>query len=98
MDRGVQSLTLEDRAAWARLLAISFDRTPDQMEQLLLWFHHLPWDYRMGSGRKLWEELVARYRVKRVGPCEGIEEHFWAIGTERKVQHPLVQRLLRRAD
>ncbi|HEV6964303.1 alpha-glucuronidase family glycosyl hydrolase, partial [Roseateles sp.] len=28
---------------------------------LLLWFHHLPWDYRMPSGRTLWAELVARY-------------------------------------
>jgi alpha-glucuronidase len=28
---------------------------------LLLWFHHLPWDYRMPSGRTLWEELVAHY-------------------------------------
>jgi alpha-glucuronidase len=30
-------------------------------ENLLLWFHHLPWDYRMSSGRSLWEELVFRY-------------------------------------
>jgi alpha-glucuronidase len=29
--------------------------------ELLLWFHHLPWDYRMPSGRTLWEELVAHY-------------------------------------
>jgi len=27
----------------------------------LLWFHHLPWDRRMASGRTLWAELVARY-------------------------------------
>lgn len=30
-------------------------------EDLLLWFHHLPWDHRMRSGRDLWEELVYRY-------------------------------------
>jgi alpha-glucuronidase len=29
--------------------------------QYLLWFHHLPWDYRMASGRRLWEELIAHY-------------------------------------
>jgi LysR family transcriptional regulator, transcriptional activator of nhaA len=40
------------------------------------------------------DDLVARYGVKRVGPCEGVIEHFFAIGTEKKVQHPLVQRLL----
>ncbi|MFO6428883.1 alpha-glucuronidase family glycosyl hydrolase [Erythrobacter sp. W302b] len=27
----------------------------------LLWFHHLPWDHRMASGRTLWEELVNAY-------------------------------------
>jgi alpha-glucuronidase len=27
----------------------------------LLWFHHLPWDYRLADGRTLWEELVRRY-------------------------------------
>jgi alpha-glucuronidase len=30
-------------------------------ETMLLWFHHLPWDYKMASGRKLWDELLARY-------------------------------------
>jgi alpha-glucuronidase len=29
--------------------------------ELLLWFHHLPWTYRMPSGRTLWEELIAHY-------------------------------------
>ena len=30
-------------------------------EQFLLWFHHLPWDYKMTSGRTLWHELVVHY-------------------------------------
>ena len=30
-------------------------------EEFLLWFHHLPWDYRTRSGRPLWDELVHRY-------------------------------------
>lgn len=30
-------------------------------EKYLLWFHHLPWDYLMPSGRSLWAELLARY-------------------------------------
>jgi len=30
-------------------------------ERDLLWFHHVPWDYRMASGRTLWDELVTRY-------------------------------------
>ncbi|HEX5698457.1 MAG TPA: LysR family transcriptional regulator [Rhodoferax sp.] len=40
------------------------------------------------------EDLLAHYAVHRLGPCEGVTEHFFAIGTEKKVQHPLVQRLL----
>lgn len=30
-------------------------------EPLLLWFHHVPWEHRMASGRSLWDELVGRY-------------------------------------
>lgn len=30
-------------------------------EDLLLWFHHVPWERRMASGRTLWEELIGRY-------------------------------------
>ncbi len=32
-------------------------------EELLLWFHHVPWDHRMASGRTLWEELCHRYQA-----------------------------------
>jgi alpha-glucuronidase len=30
-------------------------------EKYLLWFHHLPWDYKMKSGRTLWAELCYHY-------------------------------------
>jgi len=30
-------------------------------ENLLLWFHHVPWDYKMKSGRSLWDELCYTY-------------------------------------
>jgi alpha-glucuronidase len=30
-------------------------------ETLLLWFHHVPWDHRMRSGRTLWQELCWKY-------------------------------------
>ena len=39
-------------------------------------------------------ELVDRYSVKRVGACDGVAEHFYAIGAHKKVLHPLVQKLL----
>ena len=35
----VRPLTLADLGPWARLLAVCFDRSPEQMEALLLWFH-----------------------------------------------------------
>lgn len=30
-------------------------------ENVLLWFHHLPWDYKMKSGNTLWNEMCYRY-------------------------------------
>ena len=27
----------------------------------LLWFHHVPWSFRLASGRTVWEELTYRY-------------------------------------
>ncbi|EHR69032.1 transcriptional regulator [Burkholderiales bacterium JOSHI_001] len=39
-------------------------------------------------------DLLQRYRVRRIGAAEGVAEQFFVIGTEKKVQHPLVQRLL----
>ena len=30
-------------------------------ENLLLWFHHLPWDYKLSSGRTLWDEICLHY-------------------------------------
>ncbi len=29
--------------------------------QFMLWFHHVPWDYQMPSGRIMWDELVHYY-------------------------------------
>jgi LysR family transcriptional activator of nhaA len=46
------------------------------------------------AAERVQDELITRYGVQRVGPCEGVEEHFYAIGTEKKVHHPLVLRLL----
>jgi alpha-glucuronidase len=31
-------------------------------EKYLLWFHHVPWDRKMRSGRTLWDELALRYQ------------------------------------
>ncbi len=44
--------------------------------------------------QRVHDDLLARYAVQWLGPCDDIMEHFYAIGTDKKVQHPLVQRLL----
>lgn len=30
-------------------------------EEYLLWFHHLPWDYKLKSGDNLWDGMVKKY-------------------------------------
>jgi alpha-glucuronidase len=48
-------------AQYAPPLAQEFGDIKRVPEKFLLWFHHVPWDYRLHSGRALWEELVYRY-------------------------------------
>jgi alpha-glucuronidase len=38
-----------------------FGDTEKTPQKFLLWFHHIPWDHKMESGRTLWNELVYRY-------------------------------------
>lgn len=30
-------------------------------EEFLLWFHHVPWTFKMNSGRTMWQELCYKY-------------------------------------
>jgi alpha-glucuronidase len=41
--------------------APSYARHLAEDEDYLLWVHHLPWSWRVKSGRTLWDEMVARY-------------------------------------
>jgi len=38
-----------------------FNNREEISDKYLLWFHHVPWDYEMDSGRTLWTELVHHY-------------------------------------
>lgn len=40
---------------------VQFENSKDCLDEFLLWFHHLPWDYQMKSGRTLWDELCHQY-------------------------------------
>lgn len=46
------------------------------------------------ASERMREKLSQGYGMKWFAPCDGVQEHFYAIGTARKVQHPLVQKLL----
>lgn len=46
---------------YAPALARQFDDLATVPERDLLWFHHVPWDHRMKSGKTLWDELVLHY-------------------------------------
>lgn len=40
-----------------------YDNLATCPKEYLLWFHHVPWNYRMKSGSTLWEELCMRYNM-----------------------------------
>jgi alpha-glucuronidase len=48
-------------AQYSPKVAAQFSNLAKTPEQFLLWFHHVPWDYKTSSGRILWDELVFRY-------------------------------------
>jgi len=50
-------------AQYAAEVAATYADLSQVPEALLLWFHHVPWDHRMASGRPLWDELVGRYSL-----------------------------------
>jgi alpha-glucuronidase len=39
-------------------------------EKFLLWFHHVPWNFKMKSGRNLWNELCYKYN-------QGVDSVRW---------------------
>ena len=49
---------------------------------------------RVPRARAHARKLEQSYGLTWIAPCDEVQEHFYAIGTARKVQHPLVQRLL----
>ena len=42
-------------------LARTYNNIETCPEELLLWFHHVPWDYKMKDGSTLWESLQYHY-------------------------------------
>ena len=48
-------------AQYPENLSKQYDNISTCPEEYLLWFHHVPWNYRMKSGRTLWDELCYHY-------------------------------------
>lgn len=57
-------------------LASQFNSLETCPENLLLWFHHLPWNYKLSSGRELWDEICLHYD-KGISQVEGYQK-TWA--------------------
>jgi alpha-glucuronidase len=66
-----------------------FDNLDTCPERFLLWFHHVPWDHRLQSGRTLWEELQHRYDtgVDFVEKMDGIWQSLQAQIDPRRHEH-----------
>ncbi len=48
-------------------------------DRWLLWFHHVPWNWPMHSGRTLWEELCYKYYT-------GVDSVRWMLQTWNKLR------------
>ena len=69
-----------------------YDNIATCPEEYLLWFHHVPWTYKMKSGSTLWQELCMKYNMG-VAMVE-VYRDFWHIsakqymkGHEQEWQH-----------
>jgi alpha-glucuronidase len=64
-------------------------------EELLLWFHHIPWQRTLRSGRTLWQELCWRYDrgVKTVREMQNTWQSVSEFIDEKRATH--VRSLLR---
>jgi alpha-glucuronidase len=70
-----------------------FDNVNTCPEKFLLWFHHVSWDYRLKSGRTLWEELQSCYQE---GVAFAEELHKAWQGLESKIDSQRYEHVLER--
>jgi alpha-glucuronidase len=65
-------------AQYAPTVAEKFNDPKTTPEELLLWFHHLPWDHKLKNGGTLWDGLALKYQ-------EGVDQITKMIGTWDKM-------------
>jgi alpha-glucuronidase len=64
-------------------------------DEYLLWFHHLPWTYKMRSGKTLWDEICLHYQ-KGIDTVRGWQKTWGSLaGLIDQERFTQVQALLR---
>lgn len=76
-----------------RLEVLRADRAAPPHRNLRL-YRHAAGVGVFAAAERIDDKRSAHHAVQRVGACDGVEAQFFAIATEKKVLHPLVQRLL----
>jgi alpha-glucuronidase len=66
-------------AQYAQELRTRFNNPNKISEKFLLWFHHLPWDYKLDNGTLLWDGLASKYQ-------EGVNQVKDMISTWKKAK------------
>lgn len=76
-------------------LGSQLDHLASCPEKYLLWFHHIPWNYRMASGRTLLDELDFDY-AKGIAECQTLRDEWKAL--QGKVDEKRYKDVLNRLD
>jgi len=75
-----------------------FDNINTTPEEYLLWFHHVPWNYRMKSGKTMWIELIEHYN-KGIAAVKNMQQVWASLETKvdperfKEEQHNLAVQL-----
>jgi LysR family transcriptional activator of nhaA len=48
------------------------------------------------AGQIIEKDLKETYHMNMVGSCKDMYEYFYAIRSEKKIQHPLVEAIIKR--
>ena len=69
-------------------------------EDLLLWFHHIPWDHRMSSGRTFWDEMCFRYDrgIKKVREYKALWEKMKPYVDPERWEHVYERLVIQESD
>ncbi|WP_289644741.1 alpha-glucuronidase family glycosyl hydrolase [Maribacter aestuarii] len=66
-------------AQYSRTLEKIFGNLETCPKEYLLWFHHLPWDYKLKNGETLWNEMALKYQ-------EGVDQVESMITTWKSIK------------